>query len=206
MIPSIFKPLFKHPNPECVDWVGEGFKKKYYRNIKKPDRFEDELNNYLYHIFRSSILPGLLHYEDRNSMAYSIETRLPFLDYRLVEFSFSLPMKFKIREGVNKFILREAMKGILPEKIRTRMDKMGFVTPESDWLKTTLRDFIHTIFKSNSFYERGFFDIAKVQQGFQDHCNGKVDHHTMIWRCVSLELWWRMFIDNSMSNQRAVDG
>ncbi len=70
-----------------------------------PTKFKHDLDNYLYQIFRSTTLPGLLHYEDRNSMAFSLETRLPFLDYRLVEFVFSLPVEQKIQGGVTKVIL-----------------------------------------------------------------------------------------------------
>ncbi|MDI7261499.1 MAG: asparagine synthase (glutamine-hydrolyzing) [Thermodesulfobacteriota bacterium] len=201
LVSNVFNPLFQHLNPGGFGWIEESFKKKYYRSVTKPNRFENELNNYLYHIFRSAALPSLLHYEDRNSMAYSIETRLPFLDYRLVEFVFGLPMEFKIRGGVTKIILRKAMEGILPEEVRNRMDKMGFVTPEADWLRTTLRDPIREIFNSKSFSERGIFNIANVHRAFQDHCNGKVDNHSMIWRCVNLELWLRTFVDKNPSSQ-----
>jgi asparagine synthase (glutamine-hydrolysing) len=135
-------------------------------------------------------------------MAYSIETRLPFLDYRLVEFVFSLPTEFKIKEGVTKIILRIAMHGILPEEVRNRMDKIGFVTPEADWFKTALRDPIHEIFNSKSFSERGIFNISHVHKAFQDHCNGKGDNQSMIWRCVNLELWLRTFVDKNSSSHR----
>jgi asparagine synthase (glutamine-hydrolysing) len=198
LVPDIFKPLFQHSNPYGFQWVQERFKKKYHRSITKPNRFENELNNFLYHTFRSSALPGLLHYEDRNSMAYSIESRLPFLDYRLVEFAFGLPLESKIREGRTKVILRKAMESVLPEEITNRMDKMGFVTPEAEWFRTTLRDPIHKIFNSKSFSERGYFNIANVKNNFNDHCKGKVDNHSMIWRCVNLELWMRMFIDKNV--------
>jgi asparagine synthase (glutamine-hydrolysing) len=82
-------------------------------------------------------LPVLLRYEDRNSMAWSIESRVPFLDYRLVEFLAGVPDRMKLRRGVTKVVFREAMRGILPEAVRTRTDKMGFVTPEDDWLART---------------------------------------------------------------------
>jgi len=201
-VPNVFKPLFQRLNSRRLCWIEEGFKKKFYRSVTTPHRFENALNNYLYHIFRSTVLPGLLHYEDRNSMAYSIETRLPFLDYRLVEFVFSLPTEFKIKEGVTKIILRIAMHGILPEEVRNRMDKIGFATPEADWFKTALRDPIHEIFNSKSFSERGIFNISHVHKAFQDHCNGKRDNQSMIWRCVNLELWLRTFVDENSSSHR----
>lgn len=82
-----------------------------------------------------SPLPNLLHWEDRNSMAHSIEARVPFLDHRLVEFTLSLPDDFKIRDGVTKFILREATKVDIPDVVRHRRDKMGFATAEPIWFR-----------------------------------------------------------------------
>jgi asparagine synthase (glutamine-hydrolysing) len=201
IVPKRLRTFFPGLDRDGGGWAEEGFRKNYYRSFSWPRKFEHELNNYLYHAFRFTVLPGLLHYEDRNSMAFSLEARLPFLDYRLVEFSFSLPAHLKMDGGVTKIILRKAMKGILPEKIRNRMDKMGFVTPEADWFKTTLRGHIHEIFNSKSFSERGIFNIANVHKAFQDHCNGKVDNHSMIWRCVNLELWLRTFVDKNPSSQ-----
>jgi asparagine synthase (glutamine-hydrolysing) len=79
-------------------------------------------------------LPHLLRYEDRNSMRHSIETRLPFLDYRLVEFCVSIAPQFKIREGWTKYVLRRAMEQILPSEVTWRKDKMGFAAPERTWI------------------------------------------------------------------------
>jgi len=79
-------------------------------------------------------LPHLLRYEDRNSMRHSIETRLPFLDYRLVETAVSLPMNYKIRDGWSKYVLREAVTEVLPKEIVWRRDKLGFEAPEGVWL------------------------------------------------------------------------
>jgi len=141
------------------------------------------------------ILPGLLHYEDRNSMAFSLETRLPFLDYRLVEYIFSLPAEQKLKDGVTKVILRDAMKGTLPDEIRNRMDKMGFGTPEDIWFRTVLKNQINEIINSKSFAERGYFDIYKVRKAFDKHCEGKTNLSFMIWRWVNLELWFRTFVD-----------
>lgn len=86
-------------------------------------------------IFKYSY-PQLLRYEDRNSMAFSLESRVPFLDYRLVEFVFGLPSSYKIRDGYTKAILRDSMKGILPDSVRNRKSKMGFATPEKLWIES----------------------------------------------------------------------
>lgn len=87
-------------------------------------------------IFKYSY-PQLLRYEDRNSMAFSLESRVPFLDYRLVEFVFGTPASFKIRKGYTKAILRDSMKGILPDSVRIRKSKLGFATPEKRWITET---------------------------------------------------------------------
>lgn len=80
-------------------------------------------------------------------MAFSLESRVPFLDYRFVEFVFSLPMSNKIKDGWTKYLLRKSMKGILPEKVRCRKDKMGFITPQDIWLKE-IEDIVKSTFYS----------------------------------------------------------
>ena len=187
----------------AIEFVDKDFRKKYLRSFPKPVKFEHDLDNYLYSIFRYLRLPALLHYEDRNSMAFSLETRLPFLDYRLVEYAFNLPSRQKIERGVTKVILRNAMRGTIPEEIRNRMDKMGFVTPEGVWLRTILRDQICEIITSKSFADRGYFNVKKVKKGFDEHCEGKIDINLAIWRCMNLELWLRTFIDKNPSSKDA---
>jgi asparagine synthase (glutamine-hydrolysing) len=128
-------------------------------------------------------------------MAFSLEARLPFLDYRLVEFSFSLPADLKMDKGVTKVVLREAMKGTLPEMVRNRMDKIGFATPEETWLKTKLRNWVEKIISSKSFSERGYFEVPNVKRTFLEYCEGKRNYPFLIWRWINLELWFRAFID-----------
>jgi asparagine synthase (glutamine-hydrolysing) len=77
----------------------------------------------------------LLHWEDRDSMAHSIEARVPFLDHRVVELVLGLPDEFKLSQGLTKRVLRDAMRGVLPESVRMRTDKLGFVTPEEQWVR-----------------------------------------------------------------------
>jgi asparagine synthase (glutamine-hydrolysing) len=182
-------------------WADKRFLHQCLRPVVSLDKFEDVLNNYLYRAFRFVALPGLLHYEDRNSMAFSLEARLPFLDFRLVEYLFSLPSEQKIREGVSKVVLRAAMKDILPEEIKNRMDKMGFATPEDIWFRTVLRNTISEIINSKSFDERGYFDVYKVRKAFDKHCEGKINISPIIWRWVNIELWLRTFIDRRSSTQ-----
>jgi len=207
VLPGWIKPfLQKHMN-DRTGWANEGFRKRYSRDFPPPRKFKEDLNNYLYHIFRSAILPGLLRYEDRNSMAFSLESRLPFLDYRLVEYIFSLPIEKKLKEGVTKVVLRDAMKGTLPDEIRNRMDKIGFGTPEGIWVKTVLKESISEIIGSKSFAERGYFNVPKVRKAFENHCAGKINISSLIWRWVNLEVWLRMFSDDRRAlNERRNHG
>jgi asparagine synthase (glutamine-hydrolysing) len=89
------------------------------------------------------------------------------------------------------------MKDILPEEIRNRRDKMGFVTPEDIWFRTILRAPISDIINSKSFADRGYLEINKVKKAFGKHCEGKTNISFMIWRWVNLELWFRTFIDRT---------
>jgi len=128
-----------------------------------------------------SQLPHLLRYEDKNSMAFSVETRLPFLDYRLVEFVYSLPEKFKIQKGWTKYILRKSTKGILPDDIRWRKNKIGFEVPQVLWLKK-LDPGITDLFKKN-FLSKKYIDRNLFLKNFKNN------------RMSNLELWMRKFLN-----------
>lgn len=163
--------------------------------FKQEIKFKDSFKEYLYKMLRYMSLPALLKYEDRDSMAFSIEARVPFLDYRLVEYIFSLPNEQILRGGTTKFVLRAAMEGILPEKVRTRQDKMGFVTPEDVWFRGPLRGEIKKILASKSFGIRKYFNQDRVLEEFDRHIRGEKNLSVLIWRWVNLELWLRRFID-----------
>jgi len=102
--------------------------------LKILNPLQQDFEEYLVHMVMQSNLPELLRYEDRNSMAFSIESRVPFLEPELVHFALSLPAEYKIHNGVTKHILRESLKGYIPEDVRTRVDKLGFPAPEKQWL------------------------------------------------------------------------
>lgn len=192
--PSLIS-LIRGKISHTIEWMDESFQKKYKRSFGYSDKFETNLDNQLYSILTKYGLPALLHYEDRNSMAFSIEARVPFLDYRLVEFMFSLSSDQKIRNGTTKIVLRNAMKGILPENVRMRQDKMGFGTPEDVWFGTILKEKILEIFYSRSFKERGYFNIDGIKKEFEQHYTGKKNISNTIWRWINLELWFRTFFD-----------
>ncbi|NYT04802.1 MAG: asparagine synthase (glutamine-hydrolyzing) [Methanomicrobiales archaeon] len=160
------------------------------------DRYAGPLDQVLAAEIASTNLPALLHYEDRNSMAFSVEARVPFLDWRLVEFFASLPLDQKIRHGVTKYILRKAVRGVIPEKVRCRMDKIGFATPEDEWMRRELREFIGSVLSSSSFGSRPYWNPEAVRRGFEEYAAGRMPYSFEIWRIVCTELWLRMFFDN----------
>ena len=159
------------------------------------DRYQGTLDEVLHHELVSTNLPALLHYEDRNSMAFSLESRVPYLDVRLVEYIASLPLSQKIRGGVTKVALRTAIRDRVPESIRCRRDKMGFVTPEEYWMENELRPFMLEIFSSASFKSRPYWNADAVAQEYLAFMKGMSAYSPEIWRIACAELWLRKFID-----------
>jgi asparagine synthase (glutamine-hydrolysing) len=160
-------------------------------------RFRDALNQAQYDTLTRTMLPTLLRYADRNASAFSREIRLPFLDHRLVEFLFAIPPEERLRGTTTKSILREALRGILPEEIRTRRDKLGFEPPEAAWMRGDLREWIGSLLSSPQFSSRPWVDSAKAVRVWQEFLNGKDAWHPLIWRWISLEIWARVFLDRA---------
>jgi asparagine synthase (glutamine-hydrolysing) len=162
---------------------------------EKIHRYNGNLDKVLYRELTSTNLPALLHYEDRNSMAFSIESRVPFLDYRFVEYVAALPLSQKIRNGVTKNVLRNAIRGIVPETIRCRMDKMGFVTPEEVWMREDLRPFVLEILSSATFSTRPYWDAEAVIRNYLAFLDKRSAYSPEIWRIICTELWLRKFFE-----------
>jgi asparagine synthase (glutamine-hydrolysing) len=137
-------------------------------------------------------LQMLLHWEDRDSMAHSIESRVPFLDYRLVEFVLGLPDRYKISGGVTKRVLRESMKGLLPEPVRTRMDKMGFVTPEESWVRREAPDRFRRAVREAVEGSRGVLRPSALDR-LERMIDGREPFEFFAWRVVSFGAWMRAF-------------
>ncbi|HLI45126.1 MAG TPA: asparagine synthase (glutamine-hydrolyzing) [Acidimicrobiales bacterium] len=137
-------------------------------------------------------LPSLLRYEDRNSMAWSIESRPPFLDQELVELVLSLPEEAIIRDGWSRWILREALAGTLPDVVRLRRKKIGFTTPEIRWLRRE-RAIVQGIFRSPSFCSRSYWDGPSIARAFHAVCDGDLEESPFFWRVLNAEAWLRVF-------------
>lgn len=141
-------------------------------------------------------LEHLLKWEDLNSMHFSIESRVPFLDHNLVEATISTPSNQKIYKAETKHILREALKDVLPNKILNRMDKKGFSNPRDKWFRSIeFQKYIFKLINSESFKNRGYFDSDIANEQYKNHLTGKINISKEIWKWINLEIWFRKFID-----------
>jgi asparagine synthase (glutamine-hydrolysing) len=138
----------------------------------------------------SESLPALLRYEDRNSMAFGIESRTPFLDYRLVELTAAMPDRLKIRRGTTKWALRRAMRDRLPREVLERRDKVGFATPQASWL-IDARPELKRLLEGGEIVRRGWLTGATVD-GLLDRLSTDRQRHEQVWRAVVLEAWLRL--------------
>jgi asparagine synthase (glutamine-hydrolysing) len=141
-----------------------------------------------------------LRVDDRASSAFSLECRHPFLDYRIVQFAFSLPATQKIRNGWTKYIMRNAMKGLIPETVRKKRKKFGTPIPQQRWMRE-LHQNIKRLLESNKFQQRGYFNQPAILEVFNRYCEGKLsrierEYYTnVLWRILNLELWLETFLD-----------
>lgn len=155
--------------------------------------FRGRLNERLYEVFAWDGLPALLRYEDRNAMAHSVESRLPFMDWRLVVFLFSLPAPFKIRDGTTKWILRQAMAGTVPAAILARHDKIGFATPERAWIRSASTGQVADLIERAIASDLGWWDPRRLSRLWNGFREGQTSSVGSIWRVANLVLWRERF-------------
>ena len=183
-----------------LDWARAG-------DWQPPPLFSPDIPGFLpsatHWLFTQGSLPALLRYEDRNSMAFGVESRVPFLDYRLVEYVFRHPNAFRMEDGLSKRTLRRVARRWAPREVWTRRDKLGFTTPEAAWLRGPARAACERLLAEPppSFGE--FVRPAAAQQAFAAFVNGDSSDTSLVWRFVNLANWLRVFIDQP-SGVRAV--
>jgi asparagine synthase (glutamine-hydrolysing) len=175
-------------------WLGEQMRSHSYvpesTNSCHPTWLGQELERDLI----ATSLPALLKYEERNSMAHSIEARVPFLDYRLVEFMASLPDSMKIRNGRMKWLLREGLKDVMPIEITQRRNKIGFGTPEDDWLSkywAQIQDYLC----QGEVLKRGWLNQQAVESVLQSPVTVAQSKPHLIWRWLNTEVWLKSISD-----------
>jgi asparagine synthase (glutamine-hydrolysing) len=168
-----------------LPWLQPGFMPPPERQFRRSP--ETNIRTCSLNLIQEIGLPMLLHYEDRNSMAHSVEARVPFLDHRLVEFCLSLPDDLKISGGIRKHILREALSDILPEKIYRRYDKLSFICPESVWMRQHAPFFRQTLEQGVQEYPHIF--NHQLLTAFDAYCAGKRHDDPPFWRAFIFIEW-----------------
>lgn len=175
--------------------------KKYLNNkstlipVREPNDFSNDLDKSLFQQFFQSPLPGILNQYDRCSMAHGVECRMPFMDYRIVEFIFSLPPESKVGGGYTKRVLREAMKGIVPDYIRLNKTKIGFNAPIVDWFRGNLKEFMLEIMNSYEFINSKYFNGLELKKDFENFLSKEKptwDEAWKFWPPVHYILWARL--------------
>ncbi len=168
-----------------------------------PGRFDSALSDQLAWDMTARFLPSLLRYEDRNSMAFSIETRLPFLDYRLAEFVFALTDERRIEGVTTKAILRHALGPRVPAPILARRDKMGYETPTDVWLRGRERDRLRATLLASDARTQPYLERRELTRALDDYLAGRRAIGLQVWRWLHLELWLRQFFDGDGRAARA---
>lgn len=158
---------------------------------------QGRLTSFLYNMIYSTSLQTLLHYEDRMSMAHSVESRVPFLDHRLVEFAMSLPSTYKIKPPAGKVVHRAAMNGIVPESIAKRKDKAIFGAPfHSVWMRRELRREVESLLYSSITRNRGLWNMPLVHNLWQSYLRGNSRAAETVFNIIATETWLNTYIPN----------
>jgi asparagine synthase (glutamine-hydrolysing) len=159
--------------------------------------FQSYLKNRTFQDIYRETIPCCLRAGERNTTAWELDPFLPFFDHRLAEFMFRIPGSLKIRHGVTKYLLRLAMRGILPEETRTRIKKTGWNAPAHVWFMGSGLDLVSDLVHSRQFRKRGIYIVSEVEKLIEEHAqivaNKKLqDNHMMFfWQLLNLELWFR---------------
>jgi len=163
---------------------------EYTRQLYLQADTDDHLSRVLYTDLKSYLPGDILVKVDRMSMANSLETRAPLLDYRLVEFAASVPSHLKLANGHTKYLLKQCAASFLPAEVLTRR-KRGFSVPLAQWLRADIKDIASEhLFSTNSGLSR-FFDISMLKRIWQQHQSGRIDHSSELWSLLIFELWWQ---------------
>ncbi len=162
-------------------------------DLEPPKKFTSYINNLSYHFITNFTIPTLLHYEDRSSMAHSIESRVPFLDYRLVELGLNLRPNQMTHKGISRPLFRKALQPYLPDEVVNRKDKLGYPTPFAEWTKTVLKDYISDILLNKDALIYEYIDSRQIFKNLENHFSGTRDYSWEIWRLLSLENFIKLY-------------
>ena len=180
----LYRKDFAHMCQQEPNACQKKFLAKLFANTKNTDC----LSRMLYFDTKTWLVDDLLIKADRMSMAASLELRVPFLDYRLVEFAAAMPSSYKIRKGEGKYLLKKMMASVLPEQIIYRK-KMGFPTPLKLMFENDLYVYARDILLAPSAGINSYFETSCVKKLLKEHVSQRRDHHRVLWQLLVLELW-----------------
>ncbi|MCC7364532.1 MAG: asparagine synthase (glutamine-hydrolyzing) [Dehalococcoidia bacterium] len=161
-------------------------------HVDTIEPFPDRLRNELVRWQMTTQLPEFLRYADRNSMAFSREVRLPFLDHRLAEYCFGLPPDLMLHRAVTKLPLRRAMRGIVPDEILDRKDKLAYAPPQRRWVRESLRPWVEGLLRDAERRDEVFKPAAITK--LREHL-GRKGGDALTWRVISTEAWFQALVD-----------
>ncbi len=161
-----------------------------FEEIFNRKGLESYVNKMTYFDLKAS-LPALLHVDDRTSMAWGLETRLPLLDYRIAELFASIPPNLKFKGGESKALFKQAIKNVLPDEVLNRKDKMGFPVPLVQWYQGELKEYVEDILLGEKAKNRGIYNVKEIEKLLQN----ETKFSRVTWGLLCLELWFRTFID-----------
>lgn len=175
--------------PKMLALSGATNTEQLIRDIYRDSGTSDPLNRALYCDFRTLLPDQVLAFVDRLSMAHSVEVRPPFLDYRLMEYAATLPGTLKIKRGQGKYILKQAVRGLIPDEVIDR-PKEGFVLPIDLWLLNDLRDFVEDTLAPDRLALHGLVQSTKVRAILDAHYSNSENHGPRIWNLLMFQRWW----------------
>ena len=168
-----------------------------------PARPGSRLRRQLAESLQYNMLPALLRYADRNAMAFSRETRFPFLDYELADWCIRLPDAAFVRKGWQKYILRRAGEGIIPPEIQWRPDKVGYAAPLDRWLRGPLQQWGRERVFHGPIRDVAGYDHAALEQLWNEHQSGRAEHSWALWRWISLNEWFALVDEGAWRTKAA---
>lgn len=172
------------------------FLQKDYNSFEKFNKIfskhDTSIANKMSYYDLKTFLPSLLHVEDRTSMAHGLESRVPLIDHRIIEFAANIPAHIKFKDGITKYLPKKIFKNTIPDSILDRKDKKGFPTPTNLWFKTTLNEWVKDLLTDRRTLERGLYEKDKLLKLI----DGNSQFNRSLWGVINLELWHREFIDS----------
>lgn len=168
---------------------------KFYKDYKILSPVDDVLRKMIFVEFRNRLPELLLMRVDKMAMAASIEARVPFLDYRLVEYSFKIHSSLKIKNGITKYVLKKAVEDILPNDIIYRK-KQGFAAPMNEWLRNELADFTKDKLMNSKIHSLGIFNKNYIQDLYTSNLSHRYDFGQYLWNLLNLFMWYDLWFEN----------